>query len=706
MSARVTRRKRPEMAKNKTLEVPVGGMDCADCARHVQKAVSDLPGVESVTVLLSSEKALVKLAPGLSDLSDIQKAVRQAGYTVPDPAAPQAASLDDFNRRVGALLILVFGVVLFMVIAGELLGLFDVLNTRIPFPIGLALVIIGGWPVFKNVAQAAYHRQITSHTLMTVGVIAALVIGEWVTAAIVVTFMRVGDYVERFTTERARRALKELSALAPQTARVQRAGEEMEIPVQEVKAGETVIVRPGEKIPVDGVVTAGRATVDQSAITGESMPVEMEVGSEVYAAAMTTLGSLRIKTRRTGSETTFGRVVKMVEEAEAHRGDMQRYADQFSALYLPVVGFIAAVTFFLSRDPLSTAAVLVVACSCSFALATPVAMLASIGRSAKHGLLIKGGKYFESLARADVLLIDKTGTVTLGQPRVTDVVSFPVEMSEMDVLALAAAVERDSEHPLAEAVRRAALEEGLFLTEPQRFESVPGLGVRARIDGKIVAVGSRRFVQTEERATDARKLEAQGKTLLYLTREGELLGIIAAADTLRSEIPTALAELETLGIKQIELLTGDNQQTASAIADELGIAFRAELLPEDKINVVKSYQAESRTVVMIGDGVNDAPALAQADIGIAMGAAGTDIALEAAHVSLMREDWKLIPEGIRTARRTMRVVKMNLGFTALYNVIGLSLAALGYLPPALAAAAQSLPDLGIMANSARLMRKK
>jgi Cd2+/Zn2+-exporting ATPase/Cu+-exporting ATPase len=694
------------MAKNKTLEVPVGGMDCADCARHVQKAVSDLPGVESVTVLLSSEKAVVKLAPGQADLSDIQKAVRKAGYTVPDPAAPQTASLDDFNRRVGILLILVFAVVLFMVIAGELLGLFDVLNTRIPFTIGLVLVILGGWPVFKNVAQAAYHRQITSHTLMTVGVIAALVIGEWVTAAIVVTFMRVGDYVERFTTERARRALKELSALAPQTARVQRAGEEMEIPVQEVKAGETVIVRPGEKIPVDGVVIAGRATVDQSAITGESMPVEMEVGSEVYAAAMATLGSLRIETHRTGSETTFGRVVKMVEEAEAHRGDMQRYADQFSAFYLPVVGFIASVTFLLSRDPLSTAAVLVVACSCSFALATPVAMLASIGRSAKHGLLIKGGKYLESLARADVLLIDKTGTVTLGKPQVTDVFSFSDEMSEMDVLALAAAVERDSEHPLAEAVRRAALNEGLSLTEPQRFESVPGLGVRARVDGKIVAVGSRRFVQTEERLKAARKLEAQGKTLLYLTREGELLGIIAAADTLRSEIPTALAELEALGIKQIELLTGDNERTASAIADELGIGFRAELLPEDKINVVESYQAEGRTVVMIGDGVNDAPALAQANIGIAMGAAGTDIAMEAAHVSLMREDWMLIPEGIRTARRTMRVVKMNLGFTALYNVIGLSLAALGYLPPALAAAAQSLPDLGIMANSARLMRKK
>mgnify|MGYP006283881375 CR=1 FL=1 len=692
------------MEKNKTVELPVRGMDCADCARRVRNAVSDVPGVASVNVLLSAQKAVVQLKPGQGDLSNIKEAVQQAGYVVPESASPGASSGAEFNRRVMMLMALVFMVILFIVVAGEGLGLFDVLNAVVPFPLGLALVIAGGWPVFKNVGRAAYHRQITSHTLMTVGVIAALIIGEWVTAAIVVIFMRVGDYVERFTTERARRALKELSALAPQTARVMRDGEELEVPITEVNPGDMVIVRPGEKIPVDGEVISGQATVDQAAITGESMPVDVDRGSRVYAATIATLGSLRIKTLRTGPDTTFGRVVQMVEEAEAHRGDMQRYADRFSALYLPVVAVIAALTFVFSRSALATAAVLVVACSCSFALATPVAMLASIGRSAKRGLLIKGGKYLEAMARADVLLIDKTGTVTLGQPRVTDVIPTG-ELSENELLALAASAELDSEHPLAQAVRRAADERGVDIAAPWNFEAVPGMGVRARVKGEKVAVGSRRFLQIEHHPEAARELESQGKTPLYLAQNGELSGILAVADTLRPDIYDALEDLNALGIEQIELLTGDNRRTAAAIAGDLGIAYRAELLPEVKIQIVKDYQAEGHTVIMVGDGVNDAPALAQADIGIAMGVVGTDIAMEAAHVSLMREDWSLVPEGIRIARRTMRVVKMNLGFTALYNLAGLSLAALGFLPPALAAAAQSLPDVGIMANSARLLRE-
>jgi len=704
MSARDTQKKSPDMAKNKTLEIPVRGMDCADCTRRVRKAVSDVPGVKSVNVLLSSEKAVVELKSGQTDVSHIKNAVQRAGYTVPESTEPRAAVGENFTGRVVILLALVFVVILLVVIAGEWLGLFDVLNTLVPFPVGLALVLVGGWPVFREVLKAGYKRQITSHTLMTVGAIAALVIGEWVTAAIVVTFMRVGDYVERFTTERARRALKELSALAPQRARVERGGKEIQLPVGDVNPGETVIVRPGEKIPVDGEIIAGQATVDQAAITGESMPVDVEPGSQVYAATIATLGSLRIKTMRTESDTTFGRVIKMVEEAEAHRGDMQRYADRFSALYLPIVGGIAALTFLISRDALATAAVLVVACSCSFALATPVAMLASIGRSAKRGLLIKGGKYLELMAGADVLLIDKTGTVTLGQPRVTDVISLG-DLPENDLLALAASVERDSEHPLAEAVRRAADEKNLVLMEPQDFEAVPGMGIRARLNGESVAVGSRRFLHIEEHPDAARELESQGKTPLYLSRNGHLSGILGVADTLRPDISDALAELTGLGLQHLKLLTGDNQRTAAAIAGDLNIDYRADLLPEDKIQIVKDYQAQGHTVIMVGDGVNDAPALAQADIGIAMGVVGTDIAMEAAHVSLMREDWSLVPEGVRTARRTMRVVKMNLGFTAIYNIAGLMLAALGLLPPALAAAAQSLPDVGIMANSARLLRQ-
>ncbi len=589
-------------------------------------------------------------------------------------------------------------------IAGEWLGLFDVLNEIVPFPVGAAIVLAVGFPIYRNVLRAALNRQILSHTLMTLGVIAALAIGDWVTALIVAIFMRVGDYVEGFTTESARRSLKELSALAPQTARVEQMGLELELPLSRVKIGDIVIVRPGEKIPVDGEILSGHAAVDTSTITGESMPVDVTVGSHVYAATLAKMGSLRIRTERIGMDTTFGRVVKLVEEAEANRADVQRFADKFSGYYLPIVAGIAAVTFLFSRDPLATAAVLVVACSCSIALATPVAMLASIGASAKHGLLIKGGKYLETLARADVLLVDKTGTLTLGQPRITDVISLN-GLTEEQVVALAASTERYSEHPMAEAIRREAQARNIDLTETEWFESIPGMGVRARIQGSLIEVGNHRLIPQAGSSPEARSLAEQGKTLLFLSKDGETAAILAAADTVRAEVPDSIRELRSLGLRHIELLTGDHERTASALAAAIGVAYRANLLPEDKIRIVKEYQSKGHTVVMVGDGVNDAPALAQADVGIAMGAAGTDIAIEAAHIALMRDDWTLVPQIFRTARRTMTTVKTNLALTGIYNILGLSLAAFGILPPVYAAAAQSLPDIGIMVNSARLLRQ-
>ncbi|OGO67850.1 MAG: ATPase P [Chloroflexi bacterium RBG_19FT_COMBO_62_14] len=693
----------------RTLEVPVKGMDCAECTQHVQHAIAQLPGVESVDVLLSSEKAVIRLDPARVDLPAIRRAVASVGnYSVPDTASAEpTASLPtrDFNRQLVTLLVGVFGVVLSIVVIGEWLGVFEALGELVPFPIGVVLVVLGGWPIFVNVIRATLKRQVISHTLMTIGALAALAVGEWVTAAIVVVFMRVGEYVESFTTESARRAVKELTASAPQTARVEREGAEVELPVAQVVAGETVIVRPGEKIPVDGEVIAGHATVDQSAITGESMPVEVAPGSHVFAATLAKLGGLRVKTMRVGAETTFGRVVKMVEEAEVHRADVQRFADRFSGYYLPIVAGLAALTFLISRNPLSTAAVLLVACSCSIALATPIAMLASIGASAKRGLLIKGGKYLEILARADVLLVDKTGTLTLGQPQITDVI--PLDgLAASEVLALAASAERYSEHPLAEAVRAAARAQSLPLAEPDNFEAIPGLGLRAQVNGSVVMIGNRRLIPTSQSVPSAAELEAQGKTLLFVARDGVLVGVLAAADTLRPEVPAALAEARAIGMRHIELLTGDNERTAAALAEQLGVTYRAHLLPEDKIAVVKDYQAKGHTVVMVGDGVNDAPALAQADVGIAMGTAGTDIAVDAAHVALMREDWALVPEVLRIARRTMGVVKTNLAFTAVYNIAGLALAAFGFLPPVFAAAAQSLPDLGILANSAKLLRQR
>ncbi len=695
------------MTKLQTLEISISGMDCAECTQHVQHAIEKLPGVHSVQVFLAAEKAIVRLDPDQTELPELRAAVRAAGYDVPASASPPPApvSMDGFNRRLTFLLVGVFALILSAVVFGEFLGWFDFLNERVPFLLGLALVLAGGYPVFMNVLRAALRRQVIAHTLMTLGVIAALGVGQWATAALVVLLMRIGDYVENFTTDSARRAVRELTALAPQTARVERDGAEVEVPIYQVHVGETVIVRPGEKIPVDGEVVGGRATIDQSAITGEAMPVEAARGARVYAATIARLGSLRIRAERIGADTTFGRVIKMVEEAEAHRADVQRLADKFSAWYLPIVAAIAALTFLLTRNPLSTAAVLLVACSCSFALATPVAMLASIGASARRGLLIKGGKYLELLARADVLLVDKTGTLTLGQPQVTDVISLN-GLTRAEILTLAASAERYSEHPLAAAVRALAQQENIPLLEPQDFEAVPGLGVWAVIQGQRIAVGNRRLIPAAETAPIAAELEAQGKTLLFVEIGSQLVGILAAQDTLRPEVPAALEAVRALGIRHIELLSGDHERTAAALAEKLGVACRAHLLPEHKIAVVKDYQARGYTVVMVGDGVNDAPALAQADVGIAMGAAGADVAIEAAHIALMREDWRLVPEVLRVARRTMQVVKTNLAFTALYNLVGLLLAAIGILPPVLAAAAQSLPDIGIMGNSARLLRQK
>lgn len=689
------------MENLKTIEIPIAGMDCTECTQHVQKAISGVSGVQKVDVFLTSEKAIVQLNPSLAKMADIKIAVKNAGYSVAskeeETKTPNAA-LADFSRRMFTAFGLAFGAVIIIVVLGEWLGLLDGLTKLIPFPVGVTLVLLGGAPIFLNVIRAALNKQIIAHTLMSIGAIAALVVGEWTTAMVVIFFMHIGGYTERLTAEGARRAVKDLTAMAPQTARIEKDGAENEIPISEVQLNDVVIVRLGEKIPVDGEVVAGHAAVDQSSVTGESMPVEAGIGSRVSAATLIKQGTLKVKTKAVGSESTFGRVIKMVEEAEAHRADVQQFADKFSAYYLPVVASIAALTFLISRNPLATAAVLLVACSCSIALATPIAMLATIGLNAKHGVLIKGGKYIETLARADVLLIDKTGTLTLGKPIVTDIIALN-GMDEPALLSYAASADRYSEHPLADALRRAANKRDIPLHEITNFESHTGKGVQATVDGKKVFVGNSAHA-TPEQATE---LEAQGKTVLFISINNEPTGFVAVSDTLRSEVPDALKEAKRLGIKKIELLTGDNERTASSVANALNISYRAGLMPEDKIRIVKEYQSQGHIVVMAGDGINDAPALAQANVGIAM-KAGTDIAIEASHITLLREDWMLIPQVIAAAQRTMRVVKGNLGFTAAYNIIGLLLAAFGFLPPMLAAALQSIPDLGILGNSARLLK--
>jgi Cd2+/Zn2+-exporting ATPase/Cu+-exporting ATPase len=691
--------------KQETLELRVTGIDCAECAEHLQHSLAKLSGVSSAQVLFTAEKAVLQRDPTVLDMAEVEKIFAAEGCTIAPISVGRRA---DASARSGRSVLVVLGIVVagvvLVVIVGEVLGLFDWLTVNVPWPLGWVIVAAGGYPVFRETIRNLLHRRITSSTLMSVGAVAALVSGHWPVALVVVVFMRVSDFVESFTAERGRIAIKSLLSLAPKTARVERDGVASEVAVEELRTGDIVVVRPGEQIPVDGDVVDGYATVDQASITGESMPVEVSEGSRVFASTIAQLGSLRVRTDRVGADSTFGRIVQMVEDAEAHRAQVQRVADRFAAYYLPVVMLIAAATYIFRRDPLATVAVLVVACSCSFALATPIAILASVGAAARKGLLVKGGKYLEALARADVVLLDKTGTLTSGRPRVTDVISLN-GIGEDEVIRIAASAERDSEHPLAEAVRQNASERQLAVPVARNFRAVPGQGVAAEVDGWRISVGNQHHTLIDGSVSHVESLESAGRTVLFVERDSELVGIIGAMDTVRPEVPEALQQLRNIGLKHLELLTGDNERVAAALASELGVDFRARLLPEDKIARVKELQAQGHRVVMIGDGVNDAPALAQADVGIAMGAAGSDVALEAAHIALMRDDWSLVPKAFEIARRTMNTVKLNIGFTALYNLVGLSLASMGILPPALAAAAQSLPDFGIVANSSRLLRQ-
>ena len=691
------------------IEIEVKGMDCAGCVRTVESALAGVEGVESVDVLLSAEKAKVTTKTGFSDRQKLKKAVENAGYTVSDDDVSEKdgdPQTEDLAKRSFRLFGLVFGGILLVVVAGEWLGLFQAVTENIPFWAGAIFVLATGYPVFRQVVVAALNKQVTPHALMALGTLAALIAGEWVTAAIVVFFMRTGDFIEGYTADKARDSIRSLTEMAPQTAVVLRNGKEEEIPVSQVKEGNTILVRPGGSIPVDGTVLDGHATVDQSPITGESMPSEKTPGSSVYASTIAQGGRLKIEAEAIGKETTFGKIITMVEEAEAKKGTVQRFADQFSAWYLPVVAIIALLTYIFRGDVMSTVAVMVVACSCAFALATPIALLATIGAGAKQGVLIKGGKFIEELSRADVLLIDKTGTLTFGKPEIEQIIPLN-GMSKGELLSLAASAERYSEHPLGNAVVKAAENRFLNLQEPKSFEELTGSGVRAEIGGSMVTVGNTRLISDGNLQTYTDRiagLQKGGSTVITVQQNGEMIGLFTARDTERSEAGKAIERVRELGYKQVELLTGDNEETAKAVADKLGVDYRAELLPEEKIEIVQDYQSRGHKVVMVGDGINDAPALAQANIGIAMGTTGTDVAIETADITLMRDDWTLVPELISKSYRTMGVIRGNFGFTTLYNIAGLTLAAFGFLPPILAAAAQSLPDVGILLNSSRLIK--
>ena len=692
----------------KTLEIKIAGMDCAECASHVQKALSRLPQIESAQVFLGAEKAVIRFENEPPTNPEIMRAVADAGYeAIMDDGENQDKISDNgaFGDASIISFILIVLIILAVTLIGEQLGVFKALQNVIPWFIWLILILIGGWPVFQNVTRSLLKGRVISHTLMSASVITAIVVGEWATALMITAFMRIGDLIEKQTTEKARQSVRKLSQMAPKTARVVQNGQELDLAIGDIKLGDVVVVRPGESIPIDGKVTEGHASVDQSAINGESMPVEVFEGKNVFAASILLNGMLKIKTSAVGRETTFGKIIKMVEEAEANRGEFQLLADKFSGYYLPIVALIAAGTFIISRNPIAAASVMVVACSCSFSLATPVAMLASIGSAAKKGLLFKGGKYIESLSKADTVFIDKTGTLTIGKPIITNVVTIGSFYAE-ELIQLCASAERYSEHPLAQAVLKEAEVRRLLLLPAKAFNNIPGKGITAEIDGRNIAVMNAPLTSVGEAAQFGKQLRVEGKTLLFVQVDGVDAGILAAEDVLREDTARSIQSLRALGVNTLKLISGDNPAAVEKIAKNLNIDFEGNMSPEQKIDTIKKSQANGRIVVMIGDGINDAPALAQADIGISMGHTGSDIAIETSHIALLREDWTLIPEAFMIAKRTMRVVRMNFLFTAIYNLIGLSLAAAGILPPAIAAAMQSIPDVGIMANSARLLNQR
>jgi len=736
------------------LTLPVRGMHCAACVGKVERALARVPGVETASVNLATERATVAFDPARVDVGALQAAVAAAGYELAATPAPPAGETTAPEQAARAR-------------EGEQL--------RRRFIVGAALsapLLVGGMPDFFPWAPAwlldpwnqlllatpvqfwvgaSFHagflrdlryRTASMATLVSLGTNAAyffsLAVTLWPhvfhvagampyyeTAAVVITLVVLGRWLEARARGRTSDAIRRLVGLAPRTARVLRDGGEVDVPTASVEVGDLVRIRPGERLPVDGTVVEGASTVDESMLTGESVPVDKAPGAAVSGGTVNRTGSFVFRATRVGSETTLARIVKLVEEAQGSRAPIQRLADRVAAVFVPIVLGIAGLTFagwwLLGPAPslvhaLTTAvAVLVIACPCAMGLATPTAIMVATGRGAEHGVLIRSAAALERLRGAGTIVFDKTGTLTVGRPAVSDVIVAARDVTEADVLALAAAAEQGSEHPIGEAMVARAKELGLALPAVAAFDTVPGQGVDALAPDGRVLIGNRVLMEArgvEIGALEARvaALAAEGKTVVYVAFAGRALGLVAVADVLKPDAATAVAALRRRGLA-VAMLTGDNRVTATAIARQAGIdRVLAEVQPEAKVREVVALQAEGRAVAMVGDGINDAPALVQADVGIAMGS-GTDVAIEAADVTLMRGDVTGVVIAVDLSRRTIRIVKQNLAWAFGYNVVLIPVAAgLLYplwgvlLSPILAGAAMAFSSVSVVTNSLRLKR--
>jgi Cd2+/Zn2+-exporting ATPase len=625
--------------------------------------------------------------------------------------------MDNNQTETGGFLeVLVIAIV--PIIVGTLIGISWALSFFQIVPLfisgGLALVatIFGGYLRFISGFRDIYHRKITVNVFVTVAIIATIAVGLFMSAALIVFIMAVVGAFESYTLDKTKKNIRDLLNFAPKMANVRRGTEEVTIPASDVQIGDIVLIRPGERVPVDGIVITGASSVNQAPITGESIPVEKVPGSEVFSATMNETGHLEVRTTRVGEDTTLARIVHLVEGAQSTRAPIQGIADRFTTWFLPAVLVIGVVGYLLSGQVLVFVSILLVACPCAFAIATPTAVTAGISNMARHGILIKGGSFLELTGKLDTLLVDKTGTFTLGRAKVVEVIARSGYREE-DVILLAATGEKFSEHPLARAVLTAADSRHISVPDPDEFRSETGMGITALSGEHNLIIGKPEFLEIKgiEVADEVRgivtKQAEMGRTVILVSSDSTIVGMIAIADEVRPGTAEAVKALKNMGVKNITMLTGDNAMVARAVSAAIGIDdYQANLLPEQKLNAVQQLQEKGQLVGMIGDGINDAPALAKADVGVAMGASGTDVAIETADVTLMKDDlWQFV-DFVWMSRKVIRRIKINIGLSMVYNAIGLILGVQALLSPITATLYQEAGCISVVLSSTLLLWAK
>jgi Zn2+/Cd2+-exporting ATPase len=688
----------------------VEGMDCADEVRQIEDKLGRLPGVTNLGFDLMNRRLKVE---GAVTPAEIQRAIKEIGMTAL-PEGEERRELSFWERRGRLVVTVVSGIFLALGVALDWTGASEYLSVSL-----LAVsTVAGGWFIAPRGFRAARNLSLDMNFLMTIAAIGAAAIGEWGEGASAMFLFAVAQLLESYSMDRARNAIKALMDLSPTEATVKRSGREETVPVAEVRVDEIIVIRPGQKIPLDGTVLSGRSAVNQAPITGESIPVDKEPGAEVFAGSINEQGALEVRVTKLVEDTTLARIIHAVEEAQSSRAPSQTFVDRFSRIYTPaVVALAILVIVFPPLLGLGTwgewfyraLAMLVIACPCALVISTPVSIVSGLAGAARGGVLIKGGAHLENAGAVSVVAFDKTGTLTKGKPAVTDVVSLD-GIGETELLRIAAAVEQGSEHPLARAILAKANEQKIELPVASGFEALVGRGARAVVEGKTIFLGNERLCREQKTCNEQsdellRRFEREGKTGVLITTETEPLGAIAIADEVRPEAKSAIESLKASGVRKVLMLTGDNKGTARAVAEQLGVdEYYAELLPDDKVRLVRELEEKGERVAFVGDGVNDAPALATATVGLAMGAAGTDVALETADIALMSDDLTRLGFAVRLSRKTLSIIKQNIWFSIGIKGVFLVLALFGYATLWMAVASDMGASLLVIINGLRALK--